>query len=204
VFFRKGFPMLKEFIPALRACAITFVLCAVAYPAVVWGVAQLLFHSQADGSLIYAPDGRSVVGSELVAQRFVSPRYFHPRPSAVDFNAQAAGGSNLGTNNPDLHKAIAERAQALGATADNPAPVDLVTASGSGLDPDISIRAAFFQAERVATARGLSIERVRALIERMTNRSGAIVGATARVNVLLLNLELDKELEIAVAPDLGE
>jgi K+-transporting ATPase ATPase C chain len=176
----------------LKACALTFVLCAVVYPAFVWGVAQLLFPWQADGSLIYASDGRTVVGSELIAQRFVSPRYFQPRPSAVDFKADAAGGSNLGTNNPDLRKAVAERAQALEATESGPAPVDLVTASGSGLDPDISLDAAFFQAPRIAKARGIGAEKLRALIERMTNRSGTIIGAPARVNVLLLNLELDK------------
>jgi K+-transporting ATPase ATPase C chain len=186
--------MIKEFGPALRMCGATFALCAVLYPAIVWGVAQLLFPSQADGSLIYGADGRTVIGSELIAQPFVSPRYFHPRPSAVDFKADAAGGSNLGTNNPDLRKAVALRAQALGATADRPAPVDLVTASGSGLDPDISTEAAIFQAERVASARGMSLERVRSMIEEMTNRSGAIIGAPARVNVLLLNLELDKYL----------
>jgi potassium-transporting ATPase KdpC subunit len=185
-------PMLKEFVPALRMCGVTFALCAVVYPAVVWGLAQLLFPAQADGSLIYSADGRTVIGSELVAQPFGSPGYFHPRPSAIDFKADAAGGSNLGTNNPELRKAVALRAQALGAALNRPAPVDLVTASGSGLDPDISTEAAYFQAERVASARGLSLERVRAMIETMTNRSGAIIGAPARVNVLLLNLELDK------------
>ena len=97
--------MIRELMLALRACAVTFVLCAVAYPAVVWGVAQLLFPSQAEGSLIYGADGRTVIGSELIAQRFESDRYFHPRPSAVDYKADAAGGSNLGTNNPDLRKA---------------------------------------------------------------------------------------------------
>ena len=179
-------------IKALRACALTFVLCAILYPAIVWGAAQLLFPSQADGSLIYGSDGRTVIGSELIAQPFTQARYFHPRPSAVDFKADAAGGSNLGTNNPDLRKAVAERAQALEATASEPAPLDLVTASGSGLDPDISLEAAFFQASRVAKARGLDVEHVRTLIEKMTNRSGTLVGAPARVNVLLLNLELDK------------
>jgi K+-transporting ATPase ATPase C chain len=177
---------------SLKACVLTFVLCSVLYPAVVWGVAQLLFPWQAEGSLIFGPDGRVVIGSELIAQRFASPRYFQPRPSAVDYKADAAGGSNLGTNNPDLHKTLAERVAALEATAASPAPVDLVMASGSGLDPDISVEAAFFQAPRVAKARGLDIKRVRALIEKMTNRSGAIIGADARVNVLLLNLELDK------------
>ncbi len=179
-------------IKSLKACALTFVLCAVVYPAFVWGAAQLLFPSQADGSLIYGSDGRTVIGSELIAQQFASPRYFYPRPSAVDYKAEAGGGSNLGTNNPDLRKAIATRVAALGATATEPAPADLVMASGSGLDPDISVEAALFQAPRVAKARGLSTERVRALVERMTNRSGEIIGAPARVNVLLLNLELDR------------
>jgi len=190
-----------EFIRAIKACLITFVLCAVVYPAVVWGAAALLFQPQADGSLIYTTDGRTVIGSELVAQRFVSPRYFQPRPSVVDYHADASGGSNLGTKNPDLRQAVAERAKALGATLENPAPADLVTSSGSGLDPEISIEAAFFQAERVGKARGLSVGRVRALIEKMTNRSGAILGAPARVNVLLLNLELDKSDRFLATPE---
>jgi K+-transporting ATPase ATPase C chain len=156
-------------------------------------MAHLLFPWQAAGSLIRGADGRTVIGSELIAQRFESDRYFHPRPSAVDYKADAAGGSNLGTNNPELKKAIAVRSQALKATRERPAPVDLVTASGSGLDPDISPAAAQFQAPRVAAARGLSIEKVRALIERQTNSSGAIIGAPPRVNVLLLNLALDGE-----------
>jgi len=184
--------MFREFSTAFKACAITVVLCAAIYPTVVWGVAQLVFPARADGSLTYATDGRTVTGSELIAQRFESPRYFHPRPSAVDYRADAAGGSNLGTNNPDLRKAVAERAQALSASPERPAPVDLVTASGSGLDPDISIEAANYQAVRVASARGIGIERVRDLIARMTNRSGAIIGAPPRVNVLLLNLALDR------------
>ena len=130
----------------LKTCALTFVLCAIVYPAFVWGVAQLLLPWHAEGSLIYGPDERTVIGSELIAQRFDSPRYLHPRPSAVDFKADAASGSNLGTNNPDLRQAVAARAMALLASASRPAPVDLVTASGSGLDPDISLEAALFQA----------------------------------------------------------
>ena len=187
--------MIRELSLALRACAVTFVLCAVAYPAVVWGVAQLLFPSQSEGSLVYSTDGRTVLGSELIAQKFASDRYFHPRPSAADYKADAASGSNLGTNNPDLHTAIATRVGASKATPDNPVPVDLVTASGSGLDPDISPEAALFQAPRIAASRGVPIERVRDLINRETNRSGAILGAPPRVNVLLLNLLLDKQPE---------
>jgi potassium-transporting ATPase KdpC subunit len=182
---------MRIFIVALRACAVTFVVCAVAYPAVVWGLAQLLFPSQAEGSLIYAADGRTVIGSELIAQKFEADRYFHPRPSAADYKADASGGSNLGTNNPDLHAAITARLDTLKAAPDRPAPIDLVTASGSGLDPDISPEAALFQAPRIAAARGLPIEKVRALIEGETNRSGLILGAPPRVNVLLLNRVLD-------------
>jgi potassium-transporting ATPase KdpC subunit len=189
--------MIRELVLALKACALTFVLCAVAYPAIVWGMAQLLFPAQAEGSLIFGDDGRTIIGSELVAQSFKSDRYFHPRPSFVDYKADAAGGSNLGTNNPDLRKAIADRAFALKATAARPAPVDLVTASGSGLDPDISPAAALYQAERVALARGMSIDSVHALIELGTNRSGTLLGAPPRVNVLLLNLALDKEQGIS-------
>jgi K+-transporting ATPase ATPase C chain len=184
--------MVRELGPALRACAVTFILCAVVYPAVVWGFAQLLFPSQAEGSLIF-DDDRTVIGSELIAQRFESDRYFHPRPSAVDYKADAAGASNLGTNNPELRKAIAGRVEALKATPEKPVPLDLVTASGSGLDPDISPEAAAYQAPRIAAARGIPIERVRNLIARSTNRSGAILGAPPRVNVLVLNLAIDKE-----------
>jgi len=186
--------MKRDFFLALRACALTFVVCSVAYPAVVWGFAQLLFPFQAEGSLIYNnADGRTVIGSELIAQRFESDRYVHPRPSAVDYKADAAGGSNLGTNNPDLRKTIESRVEALKASPGKPAPVDLVTASGSGLDPDVSPENAIYQAPRVAAARSLSIDKVRSLIDRLTNRSGAILGAPPRVNVLLLNLALDKE-----------
>jgi potassium-transporting ATPase KdpC subunit len=186
--------MVRELSLALRACVATFVLCAVVYPAAVWGFAQLLFPSLAEGSLIYSKD-RTVIGSQLIAQNFESDRYFHPRPSATSpaYNAAAASGSNLGTNNPDLRKAVQERAETLKATPDRPAPVDLVTASGSGLDPDISVEAAEYQAPRVAAARGLAVARVRDLIGRMINHSGAIIGAPPRVNVLLLNLALDEE-----------
>jgi K+-transporting ATPase ATPase C chain len=186
--------MIRELTLALRACVATFIVCAVIYPAAVWGFAELLFPSQAEGSLIYSKD-RTIIGSELIAQKFESDRYFHPRPSATTpaYNAEAASGSNLGPNHPDLRKAVRERAAKLKATPDRLAPVDLVTASGSGLDPDISIEAAVYQAPRVAAARGVSVERVRQEIERMTNHSGAILGAPPRVNVLLLNLALDGE-----------
>jgi K+-transporting ATPase ATPase C chain len=184
--------MIRETVNALLACVVTFVLCAVAYPAAVWGLGQAAFPDQAEGSLVYDRE-RVVIGSSLVAQPFASEKYFSARPSAVDYNASAAGGSNLGTKNPDLRKKIAERAEALKASTDAPAPVDLVTASGSGLDPHISPEAARYQAARVAAARNLTGERVRELIDRRIDRSAAILGAPPRVNVLLLNLALDDE-----------
>ena len=184
--------MIRETMNALLACLVTFALCAVAYPATVWALGQVAFPEQAEGSLVYNRE-REVIGSSLVAQPFASDKYFSPRPSAVDENASAAGGSNLGTKNPDLRRKIADRAKALKATADLPAPVDLVTASGSGLDPHISPEAARYQAGRVAAARNLPGSKVDELIEAHTDRSGAIIGAPPRVNVLLLNLALDGE-----------
>jgi potassium-transporting ATPase KdpC subunit len=184
--------MIRESVNALLACIVTFALCAVAYPAAVWGLGHVAFPDQAEGSLVYNRE-REVIGSSLVAQPFASDKYFSPRPSAVDYNASAAGGSNLGTKNPDLRKKVAERAEALKASPDAPAPIDLVTASGGGLDPHISPEAARYQAARVAAARNLPGARVRELIDRHTDRSGAIIGAPPRVNVLLLNIDLDGE-----------
>src|SRR5262245_2433550 len=108
--------MIRETVTALLACLVTFILCAVAYPAAVWGLGQLAFPHQAQGSLIFGRD-RTLIGSELVAQPFASDRYFHPRPSAVDYKADATGGSNLGSKNPALRRQIAERAGALKAVA---------------------------------------------------------------------------------------
>jgi K+-transporting ATPase ATPase C chain len=184
--------MIRETVNAFLACVATFIVCAVAYPAAVWGLAQLAFPHEAEGSLIYDRD-RTVIGSELIAQPFASEKYFFPRPSAVDYKADATGGSNLGPKNSDLKKKIAERAEALKATEKSPVPVDLVTASGGGMDPDISLEGALYQAPRVAAARGLSVEQVRTLIERHVNRSGALIGAPERVNVLKLNRALDDE-----------
>jgi K+-transporting ATPase ATPase C chain len=182
--------MIRESVTALLACLVTFVLCAVVYPTVVWGLAQLVFPQKAEGSLIYDRD-RTVIGSELIAQPFASDRYFQPRPSAVDYKADAAGGSNLGTKNPDLRKKILERIAVQKAAPEHPIPVDLVTASGSGLDPDISPEAAEFQVGRIAAARHVPEARVRELLSRNIDRSGAMIGAPPRVNVLKLNLALD-------------
>jgi len=181
--------------PALMSLLLLTVITGVAYPLLVTGVAQAVFPSQAGGSLIVR-DGK-VVGSALIGQPFDDPKYFWGRPSATSpfaYNAGASSGSNLSPTNPALIAAVQERVGALraadpGNTA--PVPVDLVTASGSGLDPDISPAAALYQVPRVARVRGLAPDAVRALVERHTERRFLGVLGEPRVNVLALNLALD-------------
>ena len=169
------------------------VLTGVIYPLAVTGIAQALFRHQANGSLI--SDNGEVVGSELIGQPFSDPRYFWGRLSATEYDAAASSGSNYGPTNPALLEAIQARIDALKAVdPDNeePIPVDLVTASGSGLDPHISIAAAQYQVPRVARYRGLSEDEVSALVDRFTEgRQFGILGEP-RVNVLKLNLALDE------------
>lgn len=172
-------------------------ITGVLYPLVVTAIAQRLFAPQAGGSLVY--EGGRVVGSALVGQPFADPRHFWGRPSATTpfpYDAAASSGSNLGPSNPGLHGAVRSRVEALrsadpGASA--AVPVDLVTASGSGLDPHVSPAAALHQVSRVARARGLPEARVRALVEAgIEGRTFGVLGER-RVNVLLLNLALDRE-----------
>jgi len=174
--------------------ALTFVT-GVAYPLLVTGVAQAVFPSQAQGSLI-TKDGK-LVGSALIGQSFDDPKYFWGRPSATSpfpYNAASSSGSNLSPTNPDLVKAVQARVEALraadpGNTA--PVPVDLVTASGSGLDPHISPAAALYQVSRVAKARKLDPERVVQLVAQHTEGRWLGLLGEPRVNVLALNLALD-------------
>ncbi|HMN86794.1 MAG TPA: potassium-transporting ATPase subunit KdpC [Bauldia sp.] len=184
--------MLSALRPALVLLAVMTLLTGVAYPLLVTGVAQVAFPAAANGSLV-TRDG-VVVGSSLVAQAFTSDRYFHPRPSAAGagYDAANSGGSNLGPTSAKLVAAVAERAAAAGADPARPVPVDLVTASGSGLDPHISPEAAAFQIARVAAARGLPGSTVAALVAGNTEgRTFGLLGEP-RVNVLLLNLALDR------------
>jgi K+-transporting ATPase KdpC subunit len=168
-------------------------LTGVIYPLAVTGVAQLIFRDRANGSLI--SDNGQVVGSELIGQPFSDPRYFWGRLSATDYDAAASSGSNYGPTNPALLAAVQARIDALRAVdPDNqePIPVDLVTASGSGLDPDISVAAARYQVSRVAHYRGLNRDEVSALVDRFTeDRQFGVLGEP-RVNVLKLNLALDR------------
>ena len=186
----------------LVTVSLMVVLCGI-YPLAVWGIGQVAFRHQADGSFVTAQG--KVVGSALIGQNFTDnsgnplPRYFQPRPSAAGTNGYdptASSGSNLGPSSPALIKAVTDRAVAYrqlnGLAADAPVPVDAVTASGSGLDPDISVANALDQAPRVATARHLTAGQVIALVNQHTQgRAWGILGEKT-VNVLDLNLALDR------------
>lgn len=192
--------MLRQLRPALVTLALLTALLGLVYPLGVTGMAQLLFPHQANGSLIVV-DGRTV-GSELIGQAFDAGSYFWGRPSATagrPYNGSASGGSNLGPSNPALVEAVAARlavlraadpANAAGPEAE-PVPGDLVTASASGLDPDISLAAALFQVPRVAQARGLLEPEVEALVRRLAKGRQRWLLGEPRVNVLDLNLALD-------------
>jgi potassium-transporting ATPase KdpC subunit len=180
---------------SVRMLLFMTLITGVAYPLLVTGIAQVAFPAQANGSLI-EKDGK-VLGSSLIGQPFSDPKYFWSRASATSpmpYNGGASSGSNQGPTNPALKEAVEGRVKALreaGGDASKAVPVDLVTASGSGLDPHISPAAAEYQAGRVAKQRGIAEEKIKLLIEKHTQgRSFGFLGEP-RVNVLLLNLELD-------------
>jgi K+-transporting ATPase ATPase C chain len=201
--------MLKVLVPALRASLILWVLLGLAYPIAITGLAQILFPDQANGGLIRNGDG-TVIGSRLIGQQWTGPEWFHGRPSATTdsdptdptktipapYNAANSGGSNLGPTSGILVERLAANRKALDQTepelAGNPIPADMLTTSGSGLDPDISPAHAALQVRRVAAARGVPEDRIAAVLARhVAGRTFGIFGEP-RVNVLQLNLDLQR------------
>lgn len=180
---------------AIRLLIVMTVFCGVAYPLLVTGVAQLAFPEKANGSIVYNAKGEAV-GSALLAQKFREEKYFWPRPSAGGYATVASGASNKGPTSADLKKAVDERREALKKTAgDTAIPADMLFASGSGLDPHISKEAARLQVQRVAKARKFDIAKTASLltlVEQMTEDRQLLILGESRVNVLLLNIALDK------------
>jgi potassium-transporting ATPase KdpC subunit len=191
---------------AVMSTLILAVVCCGLYPLVVFGIAQVAFHDQANGSLIVDKDG-TIHGSKLLGQGFAGEKYFHPRPSAAGngYDAANSGGSNLGPTSQKLNDAIKDRVAAYrtenGLKETDSIPADAVTASGSGLDPHISLRNAELQVPRVAKARGLEADKVRALIRQNTDPADLGILGEPGVNVLELNLALDAA---AIAPTKGQ
>jgi K+-transporting ATPase ATPase C chain len=170
------------------------IILSILYPLTLWIFVSIVSPHSAAGSLVYGNDKTIPVGSELIAQGFSKPYYFHSRPSAVDFNAAAAGASNFGPTNPKLRQRAKETVESYSLTTGQKIPADLITASGSGLDPHISVEAAYFQASRVARHRNISESALRRIIDTLAIRPSLGFADERIVNVLELNLELDKAL----------
>lgn len=185
--------MRKNLIISIVYTAVTTVLLGIVYPLLMTGFAQVFFHDQANGQLV--TENNTIIGSKIIGQAFTGDRYFHSRPSAAGngYDASSSGGSNFGPTNKKYVDRVAGDVAALQTTASGQAvPIDLVTTSGSGLDPDITPAAAEFQIQRVAKARGMSENQVRALVAKHTaQRQFGLLGEP-RVNVFELNIDLDE------------
>lgn len=178
--------MRNHFLVSVRITVVLLIITCGIYPALVWMAGQIAFRHQANGSLIRR--GGHVVGSELIAQDFENDRYFHSRPSAIDYDAMNSGASNLGPTS----KKLADRVAADAEKGGRPVPADAVTTSASGLDPHVSPENARLQARRVAQARNIDERRIGALISKHVEPRFLGIFGERRVNVLLLNLDLDR------------
>ncbi|HDX9611723.1 TPA: K(+)-transporting ATPase subunit C [Bacillus toyonensis] len=181
--------------PIIRITFTFLVLCGLVYPLIVTGIAQAVMKDNADGSLIYN-DKDEIVGSKLIGQNFTDPRYFHGRVSSIEYKAEASGSNNYAPSNPDLEKRVEKSMEEW--KKQNPTvpvtevPIDLVTNSGSGLDPDISPKAAFVQVDRISKITNIPKEKLDQLIKEQTEGAALGLFGEDRVNVLKLNLELQK------------
>lgn len=183
---------MNNFIISLRLTISSLIVCSVFYPAVILGFATLAAPETRQGSMIRNNAGE-IIGSRLIAQSFTQPGYFWPRPSAVDYDASATGGSNLSPANPELTERAKADIAKLKLSSGQRVPADLVAASGSGMDPHISLASAKLQAQRVAIARGFILERVQKIIDQnVEGRVLVLLGGQPVVNVLTLNIALDQ------------
>lgn len=182
---------METLISSLRITVATMAICVGGYSAAVWAVGQTITPDTAEASIITRPDG-TIIGSRQLAQAFSQPGYFWPRPSAVDYNGGAAGGSNKSPTSTDLTERASETVAAYGATPENPLPAELAAASGAGLDPHITERAARYQAARIAGARNMAVAQVEKLIEDNSFSPGGVFTQDKLVNVLEMNLALDE------------
>lgn len=183
--------MYRHLSPALRLTFFSLAVCGILYPLAILGAARLLMPESAEGSLLRSFDG-TVIGSARIGQSFTRPEYFHGRPSAVDYNAAGSGGSNLSSASPLLRRRAEQAVAAYGATPAAPLPADLAAASGSGLDPDISLAAARIQIPRIAAARKLPVAAIGEIVEAEVSYPGGLRIGEPFVNVLRLNLQLER------------
>ena len=184
---------MDSLLASFRLVVATMVVCVVGYSAVIWGVGRVFAPDTAQGSMITAADG-TLIGSRLIAQGFTQPKYFWPRPSSAGadgYDGRSAAGSNKSPTSPDLTERAKGIVAQYGADSGNPLPAELAAASGGGLDPHITERAALYQADRVAKARGLAQPQVEELIKQRVFSSGGPLATDRLVNVLELNLALD-------------
>ncbi len=185
---------MREMLRSLWILLILTVITGLCYPLVIWLVAQIAFPYRTNGSII--KNGERIIGSELIGQNFENPLYFHGRPSAVDYDASGSSGSNLGPTNSLLFNQVLDRIHEIrsnnGLDPDLPVPADLVLTSASGLDPDLSLEAALLQVPRVARNRQMNAESLQVLVQANARMPSVITGSRPLVNVLELNLLLDR------------